>query len=445
MRILIICTYFPPDSSIASVRPYMLSKYLTQMGHEVTVLRSGELDHKPDPNYRCLDDGFKVISFQGKNSDAERYERGEDIVRIPATYKFSTLPPHVRKVLSAGKSIVSSPVDFAREILETRRNYTLQKRAIDKLSNKRFDIVFSTYSDLENIFAGEYAARKTHAKWIMDFRDPIVRYSDVYKKWAWNLYAGPVQKKALQKADLYTCVSDGLKNSLLKDVPTARIVTLYNGYEADGEELRTDQEITAERKLSFCYTGQFYDMSVSALESFAHGLQSLCHSKRIDKRNLRFIYAGNNSKIVEQVFKNYDLSEILDDHGMVSRSDAAMLQKQADIFIVLSWNTKASQGVLTGKFYEGIRANKPILSIVAGDLPNSELLTLNHKYHYGFCYEACQQNNMYNAFLDYLDEMYRQKISNGKIDFSLNTEIKEAFQYNAIAKKLERLCLSILE
>ena len=246
MRILIICTYFPPDSSIASVRPYMLSKYLTQMGHEVTVLRSGELDHKPDPNYRCLDDGFKVISFQGKNSDAERYERGEDIVRIPATYKFSTLPPHVRKVLSAGKSIVSSPVDFAREILETRRNYTLQKRAIDKLSNKRFDIVFSTYSDLENIFAGEYAARKTHAKWIMDFRDPIVRYSDVYKKWAWNLYAGPVQKKALQKADLYTCVSDGLKNSLLKDVPTARIVTLYNGYEADGEELRTDQEITAE-------------------------------------------------------------------------------------------------------------------------------------------------------------------------------------------------------
>ena len=186
-------------------------------------------------------------------------------------------------------------------------------------------------------------------------------------------------------------------------------------------------------------------MRVSALESFAHGLQSLCHSKRIDKRNLRFIYAGNNSKIVEQVFKNYDLSEILDDHGMVSRSDAAMLQKQADIFIVLSWNTKASQGVLTGKFYEGIRANKPILSVVAGDLPNSELLTLNQKYQYGFCYEACQQNSMYNAFLDYLDEMYRQKISNGKIDFSLNPEMQEAFQYNTIAKKLERLCLSILE
>ena len=32
-----------------------------------------------------------------------------------------------------------------------------------------------------------------------------------------------------------------------------------------------------------------------------------------------------------------------------------------DIFLVLSWSTKKEYSILTGKFYEGIRAEKPIL------------------------------------------------------------------------------------
>ena len=47
MKILIIATYYPPDTAIAAVRPYMLAKYLTQRGHDVTVLRSGLLNMKP--------------------------------------------------------------------------------------------------------------------------------------------------------------------------------------------------------------------------------------------------------------------------------------------------------------------------------------------------------------------------------------------------------------
>ena len=42
MKILILTTYYPPDTAVAAVRPYMLAKYLTRRGHEVTVLRSGE-------------------------------------------------------------------------------------------------------------------------------------------------------------------------------------------------------------------------------------------------------------------------------------------------------------------------------------------------------------------------------------------------------------------
>ena len=44
MNVLIIATFFPPDTAIAAVRPYLFAKYLTKMGHQVTVLRSGLLE-----------------------------------------------------------------------------------------------------------------------------------------------------------------------------------------------------------------------------------------------------------------------------------------------------------------------------------------------------------------------------------------------------------------
>ena len=46
MDILIICNCFPPDTAIAAVRPYMFAKNLAEMGHRVTILRSGDVSKK---------------------------------------------------------------------------------------------------------------------------------------------------------------------------------------------------------------------------------------------------------------------------------------------------------------------------------------------------------------------------------------------------------------
>ena len=48
-RILIISYYFAPQNVIGAVRPTKLAKYLTRMGHEVTVISGGGLDGKTDP------------------------------------------------------------------------------------------------------------------------------------------------------------------------------------------------------------------------------------------------------------------------------------------------------------------------------------------------------------------------------------------------------------
>ena len=76
MDILIITTYYPPDTAVAAVRPYMLAKYLTQRGHKVTVLRSGDF-YNSASDFFDMNIPVRVISFLGPDCPAERYARGE--------------------------------------------------------------------------------------------------------------------------------------------------------------------------------------------------------------------------------------------------------------------------------------------------------------------------------------------------------------------------------
>ena len=439
MNILIICTYYPPDSAIAAKRPYALAKYLKKLGNNVVVLRSGEIDRVPNRFPSNETDGVKVISFLGVNCDAERFERGEPIIREQRPFLFPNIPSKFRTVLVNFKNLAYSPILSIREIISAKKNFALQRSVIDNLSAEGIDIVFSTYADLENIYAGQYAAKKLNAKWIMDFRDPVVSLHDPFNL-VWNLYASVIQSKAIKDADLCTCVSYGLQDELQKKNKNAKIITLYNGY--DNNSIPKDP--VPGDKFTLCYTGVLYDKRITALESLLIALRDLIVEGSIQREKVLFKYAGNTSMQVGHLFEKYNLKDILEDNGFVSSLDAQMIQNSSDIFLVLSWNTKKSQGVLTGKFYEGIRAEIPILAVVSGDVPNSELYQLNNKYHYGFCFECCKEKTQYNDLKAFILRMYQEKIDKIPKTFSIDEKLKEDFHYSNIAKKLQGLMADII-
>lgn len=434
MNILLITTFFQPDSAIAAVRPYQLAKYLAKAGHSVTVLRSGKLFSKPIQGYSQKKEQFCVISFLGSDSDAERYNYGL-FKEKPSVVVHENVPAAIRKRFAKVYHILKEPVEADRRIRQARADYSLQRIVLKQMrdSGRQFDLVFSTYSKLENVFAGEYASKLFNAKWIMDFRDPIVQKNGGIN-YSWNLRTHKVQLHALKSASLITTVSEGLTEEMQKLCPEARVETLYNGYDPD--EIKLEEIQTQVETLVICYTGIIYRYRKEALEGFLDFLTGLIQNGKIEKNNLRFVYAGPNSEIVKKLFDEREISEILDDHGYVSRDEAQEIQNTADLFLVLSWNTKTSQGVLTGKFYEGIRAGKPILSVIAGDLPGSELYTINQKYRYGFCYELCQKELQKQFFTNYFISVYNKKIHTGMVEYNPMEELKEAFRYDRLAERL---------
>ncbi len=445
MNILIITTYFPPDSTIAAVRPYMFAKYLIRSGHQVTVLRSGEFYRNPDHSFLPLEK-LRIISYMGEDSPAEAFGRGEEIPPIPSMHtkgRLSFLPPKIRKPISWAYHTCTDPggLRTLKNIIKSADGkLARQKQALEALRDEgeRFDVIFATYGALENIYAGKYAAALFECPWILDLRDPIAQPL-VFRGPALH-YLKRIQDRAISQADACTVVSDGMRTSSpgLRECPKA--VTLYNGYEplADDTAENTDPGI-----FSICYTGTLYNGKSDAT-ALLKALKQLGKEGKINLNRVRIHYAGPDFHYMRENVEAQGIESCLVDHGYTSRTEASCLQNNSDIFLVLAWNTKTMQGAISGKFYEGIRCRHPILALVSGDLPDSELYLLNQRYRYGFCYEESRRKELFPKLCDFLAQAYTQKMENGSVDYAPTKELAAAFQYEALTKQLEGLCEKLI-
>lgn len=433
MDILIITTYYPPDTAVAAVRPYMLAKYLTQRGHKVTVLRSGDF-YNSASDFFDMDIPVRVISFLGPDCPAERYARGElkEVPVVEGKSRIDFLPKLIRRPLSWAVNTCLRPRRFKRKQEAIAKRVEMQKAALDAIRDEHFDVVFTTFSHQENIAAGQYAKKLFGCKLIQDYRDPLARR--LFHTRSEYRVLKKIQDDSIRNADGLTAVTEGFRQELLKDLDvTTPNITLYNGYEPVSQ---LETHPVEPGVFSFCYTGILYGQH-SDFTPLMQALLRLSQEGRIDLSKVKINYAGRDFIQLQEIAENLGMTQILCNHGYVSRGEASRLQQVSDIFLVLSWNRNDSQGVMPAKFYEGIRAKRTILSLVSGNLPGSELHMINQMYGYGFCYEASRDKSHFDSLCDFLASCYKEKMETGKIHHEVNPALEERFRYDNIAKQLE--------
>lgn len=431
MNILILCTYYPPDTAVAAVRPYMLAKYLNKLGHRVTVIRSGEFYHKPDKNLTYEDDDIRVYSFLGENSPAERFLRGELEENAVSTErkKLSFLPDIIRKPLAFVYRMLTDPANIGAAQAKAK----IQQEFIDSLEEKNFDIVFATYSNLENTYSGVYAAEKFGCKYILDFRDLIAQKT--IQSPIEFFFKSRIQKKVIAKANACTTVSEGLSEEIRKQFPEKKIFTLYNGYEKNDLDIT---DLTEEKKLSFCYTGDLYGGVRDASPIFK-ALRRLRDDGKINTENISFHYAGNGFEDIVKQASPFGMTDILVNHGYVNKGEAERIQCSSDFFVVLSWNTKHAKGILTGKFYESLKNKKPVIACISGDEPQSELRNIITEYNLGVCFEEADGAATEQMLYDYISEQYNRKMNGSKVAYEPKQDVFDKFEYSGTAKQLEAI------
>ena len=429
MRILILSTAFRPDTAIAAKRPYMFAKYLAENGHAVTVVWSGQISKSWDKSHN-KETGFTVISYTGEIRQTKQRLTKRDIMFLPL--------PIINTIFKLVHTI-KIPLIIYRARKNMYSHFRLIKNVIDSFEPKSFDIVFSTYGGLANILAGQYASRKFNCKWVLDFRDRIVQPDN--QNWLWNYSFSKFESKAYRSADIVTTVSDDLFH--YSKYPQEKRRTIYNGYSSDN--VLVSDFIYKTKEFSICYTGTVVSFRIFAVKYLFNIIRKMINSRQLNYDLVRIKYVGHDGGEFAKVASEFGLQGNIVDYGYMDLNSTYKIQMESDLFLVLSENTKKYQGILTGKFYEGIRCRKPILSIIYGNTPNSELYRLNEKYHYGYCYEICRAKLMEDSFRSFLISMYNQKINNGKVNFELSKDLIEKFDYKNLTKELECIFKNLLK
>ena len=128
----------------------------------------------------------------------------------------------------------------------------------------------------------------------------------------------------------------------------------------------------------------------------------------------------------------YNLHSYVVDHGQLSRLDALRLQQESDICLLATWNTSFEQGALTGKIFEYFMFKKPILAIVVGNLPNSEICKIISRIDAGHCFEEAAIDSKKNL-LAWIKNAIDEKQKNGTIESKYNHEVK-SFDIREVVK-----------
>jgi hypothetical protein len=350
-KVLVVTYYFPPRSTVASLRPLGLAKYLPEFGWEAVILTAA-LPGKPDPH-------FKVIETQ--------YHDCLGFAKKPL--KLDSDSPLLAQVKNKlGVKSERSPLDF---ILATMGGIVAypdpqkgwQRFAFeagkDILRQQGIQAMISSSPPPTSHIIARKLKDEFKIPWVADFQD----------LWTQNYYYlyGPLrrvierrlERNTLSTADMLVTASQPAADDLGNLHKQKTVHSIPIGFDP-AEVNTTPGKLTG--KFTITYTGNIYPGKQSPEPLFA-ALRDLITEKRIDAGDIEVRFYGIEAGWIDKQAKRYGLTGIVRQFGKVPREVALNKQRESQLLLLLKWNA-ASQGVTyPAKVFEYLAARRPILAV----------------------------------------------------------------------------------
>ena len=325
-----------------------------------------------------------------------------------------------------------------RSVSENRKWYRESVPLVDrKLAGREpYDVVFATYGGHGSVWLGRHLVSKGFARnLIVDFRDLMDQPGPFFPL---RLFKRLQQEKATRRGDSVTVISEGLRDNLrdglVRNKHGEKISVLYNGFVP--REMEAGPRVTPDNTLRIAYTGSLYRGRRDASPLF-QALGALLDNEY--DLPIEVHYAGPSGEVFRAAARAHGVSCLAFDHGVLPRAEALRLQEDADLLLALSWNTRGSEGILSGKFPEYLGAGKPIISIVAGDLPNAELTRLVNEMSVGVSVEEVTAERDIEKLSRYLRRCLDAKKAGVPVPHDPVADEVAAFNYETLTDTLEAI------
>ena len=363
-KVLIITYYWPPSGGAGVQRWLKFAKYLPEFGWQPVILtvdpeyasypqRDESLLSEVDPN--CL--VYTTKSFE--------------------LYNFYKLISRKKEVPYGGFANESKEGLLQKVSKFIRGNFLLPdprkgwnkyalKKAEELIKLHRIDTVITTSPPHSTQLIGLKLKQKLNIRWIADLRDP---WTDIYyyNQFKHTVLARKIDKryerKVVENADQLITVSEDVKRVFAEKSRfpiSEKTVVIPNGFDEDDFRLTN---FPAEAKKIITYSG-----TISEVYRVDCLLEALHHLNDDLKSQVRIRFVGKVPSSIEQKFRSTGLEiELV---GYVDHPKSIEYLFRSDLLLLVIPEVKNNRGILTGKFFEYLASQKPILAIgpIDGDL-----------------------------------------------------------------------------
>jgi glycosyltransferase involved in cell wall biosynthesis len=352
VKLLLVTLYFPPAGGGGVQRPLKFAQYLPALGIETHVLAPD------DPKWI--------------HEDAE--------LRVPTqawVHRARYVGPKGRRPAEElhGTAGIERAFTYAR--LASRRllvpdenvswNLTAIPAAIRIAKKEGIDVVVTTSPPNSVHLVGAAVKRATGAKWVADLRDSLVahphRRAEKLAVRAKEKVDEGVARLVARQADAITCVSEAIAAEAQRFEPRGRVQVISNGCDFDDF---AGLEYVPQPRFRITHTGSFFGKRdprpfLTALAESGLDVQA------------RFLgdFRSSDYEWAQQL----ELGDKLELIPYAPRARSLELQRESEALLLLIPDAGGrGKGVLSGKVFEYLAAERPILALVPPDGAAAELL-----------------------------------------------------------------------
>ncbi|HZT84215.1 MAG TPA: glycosyltransferase [Gaiellaceae bacterium] len=347
MKLLLVTRHFPPSSGGGVQRPLKFATHLPALGIETHVLAPDADGSAPPGSELELPTRAWIhrVRYVGPRA-------GRPSERLLATQGVARLGTQAallgRKLLVPDENVPWST--FALPV------------AIRLVRREGIDVVLTTSPPPSLHLLGAAVKRATGAAWVADLRDPLTSHPH---RRGYESQLARVKEKAVggvgrlvaSQADAVVAASDAIAEELRALRPKGRVVTIANG--CDFDDFAGLHHHPSDR-LRITHAGHFHGKRDP--KPF---LRALAESG-LDDVVVRF--AGDFRAADREYAESVGLGDRVELLGNVSRRRSLELQRDSDVLLLLIPESGGrGHGVLTGKIFEYLAAERPILAAVPAD------------------------------------------------------------------------------
>ena len=353
MKLLLVTLYFPPAGGGGVQRPLKFASHLPALGIETHVLA-------PDDPKWLHEDADLPLPTQAWVHRA-RYVGPRGRRLADELHGRSGVDLAVRRVATVGRRLLVPDENVTW-------NATAIPKAISIARSEGIDVVLTTSPPGSVHLVGAAVQAATGAKWVADLRDSLLahphRRADRLAVRAKEQAARGVATLVARRADAIVAAAEAIAEEARTLNPRGRVVTIENGCDFDDfaglEYVRSDI-------FRITHTGSFFGRRDPKpfLRAVADaGLEDV---------QVRFV--GDFRPADREFLQELALADRVELIAYVPRRRSLELQRESDALLLLIPEAGGrGRGVLSGKVFEYIAAERPILALVPPDGAAAKLL-----------------------------------------------------------------------